>query len=254
MFFGLFGKKQSVEQLKQKGDVKGLVARLYSKKFDEANDAAKALSEMGGLTGAQELLKLLLDKDPSKKLVGSMHFMLISDPNALPVLLQMINSNELGSLLKGMAVMPLGRIRNPIAVTPLIELYKRSGYSDDQLKLNILMALGDIGGESAREFLFATCSDSHSKIRSLAITALGRTRDSRALPMLQEEWTNWEKKANRSEFSQVFAEGFEIIRGLVAIGGEQVEQFLRTEREAATNNDVKNLLNDAIEHREKIVL
>jgi HEAT repeat protein len=153
-----------------------------------------------------------------------------------------------------MAVIPLGTMKNQVAVKPLIDLYHQCGYAQEQMKTSILMALGDIGGEDAREFLFTTCSNSQSAIRSSAITALGRTGDSRALGMLQAEWTKWETVANRSKFDQVFADGYEIIRGLVGIGGEQVNQFLIAEREAATNNDVKNMLNDAIEHREKIVL
>jgi HEAT repeat protein len=76
----------------------------------------------------------------------------------------------------------LGKLRTPEAVEPL--LFALFNDRDSAIREDVVRALGDIGDAGAVEFLFQVLDE--PGLRPLAVEALGKIKDGRAVPVLQD--------------------------------------------------------------------
>ncbi|HJR77051.1 MAG TPA: HEAT repeat domain-containing protein [Nitrospiraceae bacterium] len=156
-----------------------LVRALGSTDWIVRMHAAKALGRMKEPGAVPSLIPLLQDKVKAVREEAAGALAAIGTAS-IPSLVQALRHEEW--LVRLHAVEALGKLRTPEAVEPL--LFALFNDRDSAIREDIVRALGDIGDAGAVEFLFKVLDE--PGLRPLAVEALGKIRDSRAVPVLQD--------------------------------------------------------------------
>ncbi len=211
---GIF--KPNIEQLKQKGDIKGLVKALQdgreqsirtshgSIKKKTSDLAAEALIELGDRSAVPELIKVV-ERAPDhwleagkRGLAAEQHAIRVlgelGDKRAVPALVGALAKTI--SLGEHPAAKALGQLGDPAAVPALLDLL---GSSDLPLRKGAIEALGQLGSKETVSALANLLDD--SEVCFDAIIALGEIGDNSVIPQLVEVG----KKGDKSTRYAVFA-------------------------------------------------
>lgn len=235
-FFDLFRKQPSVDALKSRGDVDGLIKLLLAPDGKHAMDAAKALAEMGGEPGAKALVQAVLHPHPNVKMAGALFMGLICDARALPFVVTMIKTRSLPSPVRSMAMSSAGNIGKPDALDPLLWVLENEG--DRDLRVAAAYAVGRLGVRTDRSsmVLLKGCEGGPFEARHAAVVALAQTKDPRALihirKLLEEETDPGAR--------------VELIRGLADLGGTESMAMLVALKSAGKDPDLGTELDAAI--------
>jgi len=139
--------------------------------------AAKAVGRIQHPQSIDPLIVLLRDRVKAVREEASSALASIGDA-AIPALTQMLGDHDW--LVRLHAVEALGRTGSPTAVEALLSTL--SGDSDSAVREDTVRALGEIGHPSAVEGLMTVLKE--PSLRTLAVEALGRIGDRRAVPIL----------------------------------------------------------------------
>jgi HEAT repeat protein len=155
-----------------------LVQALGSTDWIVRMHAAKALGRMKEPGSVSALVPLLHDKVKAVREEAAGALAAIGTAS-IPSLVLALRHDEW--LVRLHAVEALGKLRSPEAVQPL--LFALFNDRDSAIREDVVRALGDIGDAGAVEFLFKVLDE--PGLRPLAVEALGKIKDSRAVPVLQ---------------------------------------------------------------------
>lgn len=156
-----------------------LVKALGSTDWIVRMHAIKALGRIGEPEAVPALVPLLQDKVKAVREEAAGALAAIGTAS-IPSLVQALRHEEW--LVRLHAVEALGKLKSPDAVEPL--LFALFNDHDSAIKEDVVRALGDIGDAGAVEFLFKVLDE--PGLRPLAVEALGKIKDSRAVPVLQD--------------------------------------------------------------------
>lgn len=156
-----------------------LVKVLASKDWIIRMHAAKALGRIGDPRAVPALLPLLQDKVKAVREESAGALAAIGTAS-IPSLVQALRHEDW--LVRLHAVESLGKLRSPDAVEPL--LFVLFNDRDSAVREDVVRALGDIGHVGAVDFLFQVIEE--PGLRPLAVEALGKIKDRRALPILHD--------------------------------------------------------------------
>lgn len=134
--------------------------------------AAEGLAGQGG--DAYPVLEAAL-KGPDRAVGEALlnKLLTLNDPNALSLFLTALRHRDAG--LRRLAVLGLGRTRDPQAFTPLIRQYQSA--SDAEMKIAVLDSLGVLGHLHALTLLTLASREGPPPIRLAAVRALGQLKD-----------------------------------------------------------------------------
>jgi HEAT repeat protein len=155
-----------------------LAAALASSDWIVRMHAAKAIGRIGNLDAVALLVPLLQDKVKAVRAEAASALAAIGTAS-IPSLVQALRHDDW--LVRLHAVEALGKLRSPDAVEPL--LFALFNDHDSAVREDVVRALGDIGDASAVEYLFQVLNE--PGLRPLAVEALGKIKDQRAVPVLQ---------------------------------------------------------------------
>lgn len=156
-----------------------LLKALASSDWIVRMHAAKALGRIRVSEAVSALMPLLQDKVKAVREEAAGALAAIGTPS-IPSLVEALRHEEW--LVRLHAVEALGKLRSPDAVKPL--LFALFNDRDSAIREDVIRALGDIGHAGAVEFLFQVIEE--PGLRPLAVEALGKIKDGRAVPVLQE--------------------------------------------------------------------
>jgi HEAT repeat protein len=156
-----------------------LVEALGSPDWIVRMHAAKALGRMREPEAVPALVPLLQDKVKAVREETAGALAAIGTAS-IPSLVAALRHDEW--LVRLHAVEALGKLRTPEAVEPL--LFALFNDRDSAIREDVVRALGDIGDAGAVEFLFQVLDE--PGLRPLAVEALGKIKDGRAVPVLQD--------------------------------------------------------------------
>ncbi|MEX5217771.1 MAG: HEAT repeat domain-containing protein [Nitrospira sp.] len=156
-----------------------LVKSLVSPDWIVRMHAAKALGRIGDPRAVPSLVPLLQDKVKAvrEETAGALAAI---GAASIPSLVQALRHEEW--LVRLHAVEALGKLKSPDAVEPL--LFALFNDRDSAIREDVVRALGDIGHAEAVDFLFQVIEE--PGLRPLVVEALGKIKDGRAVPVLQE--------------------------------------------------------------------
>lgn len=143
--------------------------------------AAVALGRLGD-DGGLELLYDTVFSHPSPSVRDEAAFALarLNDDFALEQLVEALGRND--HAVREQAVRMLGRLQNPAASKPLIEML-----DEYRARYLVVLALGKIGGPGAYDALMNVLDEEErTDVRGYAVVGLGWSRDERAAPRLVE--------------------------------------------------------------------
>lgn len=103
------------------------------------------------------------------------------------------------------AVKALGLLKSHVAVPHLMALHSSA---ETELQVEILLALGEIGGPDALKFILSSLEDEVGHVRRAAVYALGEIGDANAMPALFA-------RLNVEEYRDVMSE---VVKALISIG------------------------------------
>ncbi|MFO0695657.1 MAG: sulfatase-like hydrolase/transferase [Polyangiales bacterium] len=156
-----------------------LVRALSSRDSMVAAESAIALGRMYDRRGLRALRGLVRSEDPSIRIRSGISLARLEDRAAVPALLETLRVSQ-DQFEREEAVRWLGRLRDPVAVDPLIELLP-----DYRIRHMTVVALGRLRDPRAFEPLMAMLGwEHHSHIRNNLTQALGEFGDPRAIPAL----------------------------------------------------------------------
>jgi HEAT repeat protein len=235
-FLDFLKKQPSVDDLKSRGDVEGLIKLLLAPDGKHAMDAAKALAEMGGEPGAKALVQAVLHPHPNVKMAGALFMGLISDPRALPFVVTMIQTRSLPSPVRSMAISSAGNIGKADALDPLLWVLENEG--DRDLRVAAAYAVGRLGVRTDRSstVLLKGCEQGPFEARHAAVVALAQTKDPRALLHVKKLLDEETDPAGRVE----------LIRGLADLGGTESLAILAALKSAGKDAELSTELDAAI--------
>jgi HEAT repeat protein len=186
-FFGLFG-PPNVEELKAKGNIKGLIKALsYHKnktKDYKAQDireaAAKALGQIGDPRAIRPLSIALRDRWFGVRVEAVRALGQIDDASVLKPLIAAFRDDDLRVYKAAVeSLVQLGQI----AMEPLVTALKDKDY---KVRYNAAETLGQIGDAQAVQPLVVALNDEIQAVRSTAAAALGKIGDPSAVePLLK---------------------------------------------------------------------
>jgi HEAT repeat protein len=156
-----------------------LVKALSSADWIVRMHAAKALGRIGDARAVPSLVPFLQDKVKAVREEAAGSLARIGKAS-IPSLAAALRHEEW--LVRLHAVEALGKLGSSEAVEPL--LFALFNDRDSAVREDIVRALGDIGDGAAVEFLFRVLDE--PGLRPLAVEALGKIKDSRAVPVLQD--------------------------------------------------------------------
>jgi HEAT repeat protein len=234
-------KKPTVADLQSRGDVDGIAKILHSQGGKQAMEAASALASMGGEKGVLALMKALMpDSSPDARLAGAMYLGMVSDANALPILVKAATDRKLPVPVRVMTILSIGRIGERGSLEPLISLV---GDPDAQIRASAASALGDVGvaDERATAALLSVCGQGRLDSRHAGTVALAKLKDPRALEFIrrlldEEKDPGWR---------------VEIIRALGELGGEEAILTLTALLESPNDRELSAEIREAINRAHK---
>ncbi|MDX2273428.1 MAG: HEAT repeat domain-containing protein [Cyanobacteriota bacterium] len=138
----------------------------------------------------------------------------LGDPSAALALLQQSLKEDPEFDVRAAAAAALGDLKQPQALTDLLEAYQRE--SEWLVQFSIVAALGELGNPEAVETLMQALDQGSDLIRTAAAAALGDLADPRAIPVL-------EKFIGADDWQLRYRIGLALAR----IGGEQVRPGLQ---------------------------
>lgn len=156
-----------------------LVKSLASADWIVRMHAAKALGRIGNPLAVPALVPLLQDKVKAVREETAGALAAIGTAS-IPSLVLALRHEEW--LVRLHAVEALGKLKSPDAVEPL--LFALFNDRDSAVREDAVRALGDIGHAEAVEFLFQVITE--PGLRPLVVEALGKIKDGRSVPVLQE--------------------------------------------------------------------
>ena len=176
----LFG-PPNVEEMKTKGNVKGLIKALgYNKDHVIRRDAADALGQIGDSFAVSPLIAALRDDDLEVRCAVANALGAIGDGRAVEPLISFLNNQDLN--MRCCALKALGRIGDARAVEPLIKSLKEWKHEElvvfaealgqFYLREEAIKALGQIGNDRAAEALVAALKDEKGSTRRTAADEL----------------------------------------------------------------------------------
>lgn len=142
-------------------------------------EAIRALTKIGGQRAVNILLQATESDDQELRRQALLSLGAIRAASAIPTLLKLIEQAELNRRavdIKKDAIRALGEIRSSEAVTPLLKILARHSLLrralNDELREAAVIALGEIGDESARPELEKASNDRSSPVARAAVQAL----------------------------------------------------------------------------------
>jgi HEAT repeat protein len=172
----------AAEILAQQGDARvltPLTAALASSDWIVRMHAATALGRIADPDTVDLLVPLLQDKVKAVRAEAAGALAAIGTAS-IPSLGEALRHEDW--LVRLHAVEALGKLRTPDAVGPL--LFALFNDRDSAVREDIVRALGDIGDTAAVEYLLQVLKE--PGLRPLAVEALGKIKDQRAVPALEE--------------------------------------------------------------------
>jgi len=140
--------------------VKGLITTAHHSDGRVRMESIRALAGIGGVEATATLIELLRDPNQAIGVHAATWIGNSKNQRALPSLLQLVMTRDLRGryrTLKKEALLAIGRIGDRRALDPLSRLVQRSHWIFPQrwneLKLTAVEAIGNLGGESAQQFL-----------------------------------------------------------------------------------------------------
>ncbi|MCC7202974.1 MAG: HEAT repeat domain-containing protein [Nitrospirae bacterium] len=185
------------------GHLVRLAANLDKSEQDNIIYIMKAFQAIGSSRCAEEVLKLTdaLDRDNTDLLNKAVE--VIKDIGEETTLINSLNhGNDINKLV---SVRGLGLLRSEKAITSLTLLFDEV---DRDLKMEILSAMGNIGGQEAFRFISGKLSCDEGHIREAAVEALGEMAEADAIKPLLE-------RLMKEEYHNVIAR---IVSALIRIG------------------------------------
>jgi HEAT repeat protein len=191
---------------------------------------------MGGEKGVMALIQAVLSPNPNTKMGGALYLGMVSDPNAMPILLKIITDKTLPVPVRTMVTYSVGSMKKREALSPLISLLKEAS---KELQLAAAYAIGNLGFSDvdASAALLDKCQDRQWDIRHAATVALGQIKDPRAL-----EYIKHLLKEEKESSSRV-----ELIRALGDLGGEEAITILTVLRESPIDKCLSEEIQKAID-------
>jgi HEAT repeat protein len=141
--------------------------------------AAKALGRVKDPGSIQSLIPLLQDRVKAVREEVSTALTVMGEA-AIPALIESLTHRDWSVRL--FAVESLGKTKSRKAVEPLLSVLAHDG--DSAVREDAIRALGEIGDPQAVEALLIIMKE--PGLRTVAVEALGRIRDRRAVPILIE--------------------------------------------------------------------
>ncbi|MHB8709130.1 MAG: HEAT repeat domain-containing protein [Desulfuromonadales bacterium] len=142
-------------------------------------ETIRALTKIGGQRAVNILLQAAESDDQELRRQALLSLGAIRAASAIPTLLKLIEQPELSRRavdIKKDAIRALGEIRSSDAVTPLLKILARHSLLrralNDELREAAVIALGEIGDESARPDLETASNDRSSPVARAAVQAL----------------------------------------------------------------------------------
>ena len=142
-------------------------------------ETIRALTKIGGQRAVNILLQAAESDDQELRRQALLSLGAIRAASAIPTLLKLIEQPELNRRavdIKKDAIRALGEIRSSDAVTPLLKILARHSLLrralNDELREAAVIALGEIGDESARPELEKAANDRSSPVARAAVQAL----------------------------------------------------------------------------------
>ena len=193
-----WGKWHEFERRGSKQAIPHLLNLTNHPNGDVRHWAAYGLLIFGDHSATVGLLKLL--KDPSIDVRRSVFIALgkIQDEYAVPVLIGLMNDNE----LRGLASMALGQIGGKNAISSLLRLLESP---NKDTRWYAIDALDYIGDKSSMQGLIDRLQDSNSDIRGKAAYTLGVLGDKTAIPALINNLRHFPKEYDDDMFYEVYS-------------------------------------------------
>jgi HEAT repeat protein len=168
--------KSTIEELRQKRDVSGLIRALSDNDYSRFNASAEALGELGDRRAVEPLIAILKDEDRSyvhraaARALGP-----LGDRRAVDPLIRILDS------CTTQAAAALGELGDARAIPPLMRKLGR-GLSD--ANDSMAAALAKLGEEALQPLVAALSAGGPRDVRLYAATALGLLGDRRAVEPL----------------------------------------------------------------------
>jgi HEAT repeat protein len=177
---GLF--KPSVEKMKAKEDVEGLVKALkYTKDCTVRRGAAEALGEIRDSGAVDPLIQASRDEDSGVRWRAAVALGHVGSARAVYALAQALKDQERDVRL--CAAEALGEIRDAGALGPLIQALRDE---DSGVRCKAAVVLGHMGDARAVHPLAQALKDQDKDVRSCAAKALGEIGNERAVEPLTQ--------------------------------------------------------------------
>jgi len=97
--------------------------------------------------------------------------------------------------LRSLAISALGQAKSPGENAPVLATLAKNGRGGMGMRLAAIFALGNLGGEVARDALLEIMRHSDGEIRAFAFSSIAKLRDPAAVPDLLEAWAHPSLKA-----------------------------------------------------------
>ena len=163
-------------------DERSKPALMTALESDDALVAAEAAIALGRLFDprARDALRRLVHvEDADLRTRAAVSLARLRDPEAVPGLLDTLRLTT-DTYEREESVRWLGRLQNPIALEPLIELL-----TEFRFRLLSIIALGHLGDQRAYSYLVDILDwETRSNVRDGVARSLGQLEDARALPLL----------------------------------------------------------------------
>ncbi|MFO7991691.1 MAG: HEAT repeat domain-containing protein [Thermoplasmata archaeon] len=180
----MFGKK--IEDMKDDGDIDGLLNMLRVGDVDERAESAKALGLLDEKSAVQDLIKALEDEEAGVRANAALALGQIGDERAMEPLINALKDDSW--VVRHDSAIALGELASSEAIKHLVKLLE-----DEVLEVRkkVIEALGNIGGDKVIETLGETADD--KDIRLEVARALAKSESERAVSYLIDLYNKGEK-------------------------------------------------------------
>jgi len=134
--------------------------------------AAEALGEEGDLRAVAPLIEALSDPHVDVSWIAAKSLGRLGDPEAVPHLIRMLEDEDKWQRIG--AAEGLGGIADPEAVEPLVRILAAD--PDRLVREKAAWALGEIGGDTAKEALLSAEEDESERVRKAVQKALEKLK------------------------------------------------------------------------------
>ena len=170
---------QMIGRLSDERSKPALMTALESDDALVAAEAAIALGRLFDPRARDALRRLVHVEDADLRTRAAVSLARLRDPEAVPGLLDTLRLTT-DTYEREESVRWLGRLQNPIALEPLIELL-----TEFRFRLLSIIALGHLGDQRAYSYLVDILDwETRSNVRDGVARSLGQLEDARALPLL----------------------------------------------------------------------